>query len=225
MSRNFFITSCGTGIGKTLVTATLAYQLAEKGERVAALKPVISGYQKADETNDTAHLLASLALPYDDAHIDSVSPWRFAAPVAPSLAATREARRLSLRELTQFCQLIRLADTVLVEGVGGIMVPLNEKETVLDWMAVLGWPVVMVAGSYLGSLSHTLSACEVLKSRGLALQALIVSEPEQSNVDFMDTCHTLKKFVPYSKHVVALPRLRGAAPLWRDVADITWVLT
>lgn len=223
MSSKFFITSSGTGVGKTLITSALAYQLAQKGERVAALKPVISGFKQTDKNNDTAQLLASLDLPYDRAHIDAISPWRFKSALSPNMAAKQETKELPFADLIQFCELTRLADHVLVEGVGGVMTPLDNKHTVLDWMVALHWPVVMVVGSYLGSLSHTITACEAVRARGLTIAALIVSESENSEVDFKETCLTLKKFVPYAKRHKAVPRVSGRIK-WQKLVDLTRVI-
>ncbi len=98
-------------------------------------------------------------------------------------------------------------DVLLIEGVGGIMVPLGDRHTVLDWMAALGLPVLLVAGSYLGTISHTLSALDVLARRGLRVAALVVSETPGSTVGLESTIATLRRFVPADVEILALPRL------------------
>ncbi len=202
MSQNYFITSSGTNIGKTYVTSLLAQQLRVQGKTVAALKPIISGYDPDDKFSDTALLMAAT----DSINIDAISPFRFKAPLAPNMAAAREGETLPLDALTEFCHKKRDADIVLVEGVGGVMVPLNEKDTTLDWMAALGWAVIVVVGSYLGAISHALSACEVLRARGIRVQAVIISESEDSDVDFHETCLTMQQFLGYAAHIIPLPR-------------------
>jgi dethiobiotin synthetase len=209
MTQHFFITSSGTNVGKTYVTALLAQQLRAQGKTVAALKPIISGYDAADAFSDTAQLMAATAC-HD---VDAVSPYRFKAPLAPNMAAAREGKNLSLAELTAFCQQPRNVDVVLVEGVGGVMVPLNEKDTTLDWMVALNYPVIIVVGSYLGAISHALSACEVLRARGLVIQAVIISESEDSSVDFHESCLTMQQFLDYVTLVVSLPRAKTPADL------------
>jgi dethiobiotin synthetase len=89
------------------------------------------------------------------------------------------------------------------------MVPLDDRHTVLDWLVALDVPAVLVAGSYLGSLSHTLTALEVLAARRCRLAALVVSETPGSTVDLDDTLDSLRRFVSVPD-IVVLPRL--AAP-------------
>ncbi|MCB2082391.1 MAG: dethiobiotin synthase [Hyphomicrobiales bacterium] len=217
MSR-YFITATGTGVGKTLVTAALCHQLRQAGKFVKAIKPVISGWDPYDPNSDTAILLRSMELPQDESTIAEVSPFRFAAPLSPDMAAARESRVLRLEEVVFHCYHTH-ADIVLAEGVGGIMVPLNAEHTVCDWMQALCWPVLLVAGSYLGSLSHTLTALEVLRKRQIFVQALIVSESEESPVSLDETCQTLRRFV--HKPIFPVPRFRydGGEP-WRRMPNI-----
>ena len=215
MSKSFFITSSGTGIGKTLITATLAHQLQAAGEQVSALKPVISGYRPGDMTSDTAELLHSVNLPVGQHNAEAISPWRFKAGLSPNVAAEREGRLLQLKELVGFCARPRGGIT-LIEGAGGVMAPLSYEDTMLDWMTALDVPVVLVVGTYLGSISHALTAAEALKSRGLSLQPAMPVE---------ENARSLKAFLPYARYVVALPRVHGPRPLWQHVADLTWILT
>ena len=157
MKQRFFITGTGTAVGKTFITASLARQARAQGLRVAAYKPVISGFDPAcPAASDTGLLLDSLDLPLSPAHIDTLSPWRYAAPLAPSMAARQENRPLDFAALIAHSQgaLAGNEDLVLIEGVGGVMAPLTECHTVLDWIAALQVPTVLVAGAYLGTLSH-----------------------------------------------------------------------
>jgi dethiobiotin synthetase len=208
MSKRYFITSSGTGIGKTFVTSLLTRQLRARGASVAAYKPVISGYSDDDATTDTAELLRALELPYTPQNVQHVSPWRFAAPLSPNMAAAREGRELSLDALVNHgrTQESQPHDVLLVEGVGGVLVPLNNTHTVCDWMVALGYPAILVGGSYLGSISHTLSAAEVLKTRGIALHAVVISESQECPVPPDETIATLKHFLPAGVPVVLLPR-------------------
>jgi dethiobiotin synthetase len=201
MNKHFFITGTGTGVGKTFFTAALTKQLIAEGKTVAALKPVISGYVQGDNTTDTALLQAATS-----ANIEAISPWRFHAPLSPNMAAKLENTTLELEKILAFCQQPRAEEILLCEGVGGVMVPLNDTHTTLDWMKALNWPVIVVGGSYLGAISHTLTALETLRSRGIAAHRLVVSESENSNVDFAETCLTLQQHLPVTLPVVKLPR-------------------
>lgn len=219
-----FITATGTGIGKTLVTAALAYQARMQGKRVQALKPVVTGV--TPETlaeSDPAILLAALDRPLTDANVAAISPFRFAAPLAPAMAAAQEGKRLSLSALAAASkpQDDKL-DVLLVEGVGGVMVPLARGVTVLDWIARLRYPVILVTGSYLGTISHTLTAVEVLRMRRIPLAGLVVSESEASTVGLSPTAHAIGDFV--AAPVLPLPRIPGQEPWWR-APDLTALLS
>jgi dethiobiotin synthetase len=208
-----FVTATGTNIGKTFVGVGLIGELLRRGRAVAAVKPVVSGFEDwSAPASDPARLLAALELPATEEEIERIAPWRFGAALAPDLAARREGRRLDFADLLAFSrsEIAARADVLLIEGIGGVMVPLDERHTVLDWMAELRLPVLLVAGSYLGTISHTLTAAAVLRQRGVAIHALIVSETEDSTVPLPDTAksiaHHLGK-VP----VLALPQLAPGA--------------
>ena len=181
MARKYFITSTGTGIGKTYITTSLIHQAKALGLSVAATKPVISGFDKREIAgSDTGAILAALGEPATPENLEKISPWRFAAPLAPNMAARAEGRSLNCEAL--FAQgrefLRRDADLLLIEGVGGVMVPLDDKNTVLDWIAAVGAPALLVVGDYLGTISHTLTALEVLRMRGVEVAAVVVNQRE-----------------------------------------------
>ncbi len=221
-----FISSSGTELGKTLVTTALVHQLRRAGRRVRALKPVISGFSpETAGTSDTVHILRSLDVEPDPAAIEAVSPWRFAAPLAPDMAAAREGRTLDFAALVAFCRSAAAGakDVLLIEGVGGVMVPLTEKQTVLDWMAALGAPVVLVVGAYLGTISHTLTAAGMVAGRGLRLAGIVVSEREAGPVPLAETCAAIARFVD-GVPVVPLPNLGPGEAPWRRAPDLLRVL-
>ncbi len=219
----FFITSSGTGVGKTLVTASLCHQLRRKGEVVEALKPVISGF---DLGSDTHVLLEALGREPTPEAINQMSPWRFAAPLSPDMAAKREGREIDFSALTHFCQdkIHTSKGTVLIEGVGGVMVPLTAKETVLDWVGALNIPTLLVIGSYLGSLSHALTATHALKSAGIEIMAMIVSESIESAVPPEETAKTLSNFLA-DIPVILLPRLQQERKPWEGLPDLMHLLS
>jgi dethiobiotin synthetase len=194
----YFVTSTGTGVGKTYVTAALIRQARAKGLTVAATKPLISGFDKSEiATSDTGVLLAALGEASTLDAAQKFSPWRFAAPLAPSMAARAESRRLDCEALfahgRQF--LAGKADLMLIEGVGGVMVPLDDESTVLDWICALDAQVLLVVGAYLGTISHTLTAVEVLRTRGARLAAVIVNEGEGTGALFDGACAEIAGWV------------------------------
>lgn len=223
--KRLFVTASGTGVGKTLVTAALAYQLCKAGTAVRALKPVISGYTPATHgDSDTAVLLDSLGLSHTLTEIDRLSPFRFEAPLSPDMAAAREGRRIDFDALLAVCRDAADGpeDALLIEGVGGVMVPLTGDRTVLDWIAALQIPCVLVVGSYLGTISHTLTAIEALRGRTAEIAGVVISESEESPVPPAETRDTIRRFLPCTQLIV-LPRLGGDAP-WRTAPDLTALL-
>jgi dethiobiotin synthetase len=207
----YFVTSTGTDIGKTFVTAGLIRYLREAGQAVHAIKPVMSGYNSSvAETSDPAVLLNALGLPIDASTIDRVAPWRFRAPLSPDLAAAREGRNIDFKELISFSrkEIAAASGILFIEGVGGIMVPLDADRTVLDWMAALQIPLLLVVGGYLGTISHTLTALDVLSQRHLKVATIIVSESERNPVELDDTVASIARFA-HGIGVVGMPRLPG----------------
>ncbi|HUO55120.1 MAG TPA: dethiobiotin synthase [Rhodoblastus sp.] len=217
MAKRYFITSTGTGIGKTYVTSTLIRLARSKNMKVAAYKPVISGFDKTEIVgSDTWQILAALGEAPTEANVVRVSPWRFLAPLAPNMAAGAEGRALDCEALFSFSRKVldqvdeassQPSDLVLIEGVGGVMVPLDDERTVLDWIVAVGAPVVLVVGDYLGTISHTLTAVEVLKMRGVPIAAIVVSEGESGEVPLADTFRELHaRLAP----LLVLPLRRGS---------------
>ena len=215
-----FVTAAGTEIGKTLVTAALIHQLRAAGRPVRALKPVISGLEEAAlAESDSGQLLAALGRDVDAAAVAEVSPWRFEAPLSPHMAAAAEGREIDFGALVEFCRAeaeasAEAGENLLIEGVGGAMVPVTTRETVLDWMAALGLPAVLVGGSYLGALSHTLTAARTLESAAIAIAATVISESAENNVGLAPTVETLRGFLP-GIPVVPLPRIGAGVEAWR----------
>ena len=207
----YFVTSTGTDIGKTFVTAGLIRYIRESNQPVAALKPVVSGYDSSVvETSDPAVLLTALGRRVTADEIAQIAPWRFRAPLSPDLAATREGRSIDFDKLIAFSRAAIDAATgmLFIEGVGGIMVPLDSRRTVLDWMAALQIPLLLVVGGYLGTISHTLTALDVLAQRKLTIAAIIVSEKARDAVELDETVASIARFAS-GVEVVGLPRLPG----------------
>lgn len=219
-----FVTATGTEIGKTFVTALLLRQLRSSGRPAAAIKPVMSGFDPADaDTSDAGRLLAAMGeLATPDA-VARISPWRFAAPLSPDMAAAREQRAISFEALLAFCREAerRTQGTLIVEGVGGAMVPLTEDRTVMDWMVALSAPALIVAGSYLGTISHSLTTIEAMRSRGVRIAGLVLSESAESPVAIAETAAVLARFTDVPIRIV--PRLADSRAI-ESIPDLTDLL-
>ncbi len=186
-----FFTGTDTGVGKTLVTAGVARSLRGRGRPVVICKPVATGARESGGrwlADDTA-VLAEAAGSGDD--WEAVTPFAFPDPVAPPLAARRRGVTLTLDGLAAaVLRQRRPGAALLVEGVGGLLCPLTEAETVADLVRELSLPLVVVARRSLGTLNHTLLTLEAARTRGLTVAGVVVSEtvpPEgladETNVD------------------------------------------
>jgi dethiobiotin synthetase len=201
-----FVTATGTDVGKTFVAASLIRHLRRQGHVVEAIKPVLSGFDPNEAAaSDPGILLDALGLPVTADEIQRISPWRFRAPLSPDLAASMEGRRIDVAEVVAFCQnaVATHRDVLLIEGAGGIMVPLDDQRTVLDVMMALRLPLILVTGSYLGSISHTLTALDSLFTRDMNVMAVIVSETPGSAVPLDEVVATIGRF---AEPVIGLPR-------------------
>jgi dethiobiotin synthetase len=197
MKRAHFITATGTDLGKTWLTAGVAGVCAARGIAVRALKPVMSGYDEAQpQTSDAGVLLENLGDSVTAAEVARISPWRFAAPLSPDRAAALEGKAIDFAALVDWCRgeierPMNDSGLLLIEGIGGVMVPLDARHTVREWLAALGIPVVLVAGTYLGALSHTLTALAALREAGVAPAVVVLNESAGSTASLEDGAASL----------------------------------
>jgi len=197
---DYFVIGTGTNVGKTYVTASLVQQ----NKNILALKPIISGYVAGEET-DTDILLKA----QNKNNPDEISPWRFVAPLSPDVAAKREGREVVFSEVVEWCRerISAHHGITLIEGAGGVMTPLSSRHTMLDLAAALRVPVLLVAGSYLGTISHTLTSIAALKERNVLVQSVIISESEESPMSLEETAEVIGRFCGLNPVIVK----RGAS--------------
>ncbi len=197
MTSAVFVTGSGTEVGKTHVAARMIRDWRAAGMRVDALKPVVSGHDEAAlEGSDPGRLLAALGREVTSDSVARISPWRYAAPLSPDMAAAREGLEVPYGEVVSFCRsaVSRNRGRLVIEGIGGVMVPLDSERTILDLIAAIAIPAVLVGGSYVGSLSHTLSALAALRARHVIVERIVVSETPGSPAGLEETCETLRRF-------------------------------
>lgn len=177
-----FVTATGTDVGKTFVTAGLVRALVRQGEGANAIKPVLSGFDEDNSEgwpqSDPGVLLQALGKPVTRESIAGISPFHFRAPLSPDMAASREGKTLSFDSVVAFCrqQLQQARGPLLVEGVGGALVPLDDEHTVAEWANALGLDTIVVTRGALGMLSHTLTAVESLVARGVNVSAVVINQ-------------------------------------------------
>lgn len=165
--RGVFVTGTDTGVGKSVLAAAICAALAARGERVAAFKPAVTGLE--EEIREWPHdheLLAAAAGRWQEP--DEVAPYRFGPALSPHLAAELEGTRIEPAILVDRARAVAAAaDALVVEGVGGLMVPLTPGYLVRDLAVELGLPVVIAARTGLGTISHTLLTIEAARAAGL----------------------------------------------------------
>jgi dethiobiotin synthetase len=167
------VTGTDTGVGKTHVAAALLRALAARGVRAAGMKPVAAGVDADGRYGDVVALRAAGNV---DAGDDLVNPYRFAPAIAPHVAAAMEGRAIDLAHIARaFGALAARADVVVVEGAGGVLVPLGERDDMLDIAACLRLPVLLVVGIRLGCISHALASALAIRARGLELAGWIAN--------------------------------------------------
>jgi len=168
-----FITGTDTGVGKTIVTAGIAAYLKERGFHVAAMKPVESGCLSGAPESDSVYLKKMIPLADD---LDLINTYAFEPALAPGLAARLEGVEISFdRILENFHRLELLHRFVLVEGAGGLRVPLAPGREVGDLIAAMKLPVLVVARMALGTVNHSLLTLEALERRGLPVAGLVLN--------------------------------------------------
>lgn len=170
--RGLFVTGTDTGVGKTEIACGLLRAWRASGRAVAAMKPAQSGVEPGTPTD--AERLAAAAATGDPA--DLVCPYSFEAPLAPAVAARVAGVEVDLeRILAAARELASRHGALLVEGAGGLLVPLTSRETYADLAIALGYPVLVVARTGLGTVNHTALTVEALRSRGLAVAGVVLN--------------------------------------------------
>lgn len=191
------VAATGTDLGKTHIACALLRHWRGEGLDPLPLKPLQSGFEPgAADASDAGLLLTAAGLDVDEKGLDRVAPWRYRAALSPDLAAAREGREHRFEEVVAFCR--DAAEThkgpLLVETAGGVMSPLTAEKTMLDLAAELDFPVLLVTGGYLGTISHTLTA--LVAARSLPLAGLVVNARESDGVPLQDTVAAIRRHHP-----------------------------
>ncbi len=176
-ARAWFVAGTDTEIGKTFVTCALLHAARAAGLRALGMKPVAAGAEECGDELLNEDVAALRAAGSFDPGLALMNPYCLRSPVAPHIAAAEEGVRIEATHiLAAFAALARQADCVLVEGVGGFRVPLDEAYDTADLAVDLGLPVVLVVGLRLGCISHALLSCEAITRRGLRLAGWVANQ-------------------------------------------------
>jgi dethiobiotin synthetase len=170
--RGVFVTGTGTEVGKTVVAATIARTHAQRRERVAVFKPVVSGLEEGGEPD---HELLRRAAGSEQSD-EEIAPYRYAPPVSPHLGAELAGEAIDPARLrAAVLEAASGADLLVVEGVGGFLVPLTLGYLVRDFARDLALPVVIAGPPGLGAINHTLLTVEAVRSVGLEVLAVVLT--------------------------------------------------
>jgi len=176
MGKGIFITGTDTGVGKTFVAATLAAYLRDAGYRVGVMKPAETGCEERD-----GKLIPADAMRLKDASgcaepIERICPYRLAEPLAPSIAAARAGVKIDVDHmLAVYAEISATHDVTLVEGAGGLMVPLLPSYTYADFARVFKLPLLVVAANRLGVINHLLLTLEHASCQGLSVLGYVLN--------------------------------------------------
>jgi dethiobiotin synthetase len=194
--RGLFVTATDTGVGKTVLSAALLAAMAAAGERVRAYKPVVTGLEDEEEIAARGswppdhELLAAVA----GMAPEEVSPLRFGPAVSPHLAAQLAGVRIDPAELLAAASAGGRGGTLIVEGVGGLLVPLADDYTVCDLAVALGLPLLIAARPGLGTINHTLLTVRVARAAGLDVRAVVLTPwPQEPTVLERSNCETIAR--------------------------------
>lgn len=178
--RSLLVSGTDTGIGKTVVAAGLAAALRRRGVDVGVMKPVASGARRG-VSDDAVYLRKTAGV---DDPLELVNPLLFKAPLAPSVAAAVEKRRVDLRPVyAAYRELLRRHEGVVIEGVGGLLVPIRPRWTVAHFARKLRLPLLVVARPKLGTLNHTALTVLAARAFGLRIYGLVVNFAEPGGSD------------------------------------------
>jgi len=174
VSRGIFVTGTDTGVGKTVVSAALMIRLRSLG-RVCYWKPIQTGIEQDDDTAEVASLAACTT---DELLTDGV---RLPRPLSPHLSARLSDRTIEIDPLVEISKRVPASTHLVVEGAGGALVPINDREMMSDLMARLALPVIIAARSGLGTINHTLLTLEALRRQRLTVAAVVMVGPPNAD--------------------------------------------
>lgn len=195
--HGFFIAGTDTNVGKTHVAAALLHAYAALGLRVVGMKPVAAGAEQVEGVwvnEDVARLTAAGNVP---AASELINPYLFREAIAPHIAAEHKGVRIEIPRLrAAYAELAGQADVIVVEGVGGLRVPLSATTDTADLAVALGLPLILVVGMRLGCINHALLTAEAIDARGLHLAGWVANRIDPEMAAYDDNLTALTRRIP-----------------------------
>ena len=191
MRSDWFVTGTDTEVGKTFVTSALLLALCARGVKAVGMKPVAAGTDAAGKNDDVEALIAASGV---SAPRELINPYLYQPAIAPHIAAAEEGRVIDIALIVDaFKSLREMADTVLVEGVGGFCVPLGPHSDTAELAEALGLPVILVVGMRLGCINHALLSQQAIAARGLKLAGWIANRIDPGMSRFAENLAALEE--------------------------------
>ncbi|MEE8329895.1 MAG: dethiobiotin synthase [Thermodesulfovibrionia bacterium] len=211
LNRGIFITGTDTGVGKTFVATGLLKAFKETGFNVCPMKPVETGCRAKKGKLVPVDAVRLIRASGTEEPLDIINPYKFRLPLAPAVAAVTEKVSIKKKKILSACNhLLKKYDITIVEGAGGIMVPVYKKYLFLDLIKDMDIPILIVSRPGLGTINHTLLTIETAGSRGIDILGVIINYttktkkglPERTNPEVIEKLGgvPLLGIVPYSKN-------------------------
>ncbi|MGH1485120.1 MAG: dethiobiotin synthase [Cellvibrionaceae bacterium] len=214
MSRCFFIAGTDTEVGKTFVSVTLLHAAKKQQLTTSALKPIAAGCEKTSKGTFNEDALALQQAISTQLDYERINPVALESAIAPHIAAAQEGRKVSAAQLLEACQPVLHGEQqfTLVEGAGGWRVPLNDEETLADFVKDLNIPVILVVGMRLGCINHALLTVEAIANDGLPLAGWVANQIDANMPVIDENLATLTARInaPCLGHI---PFLHNAEPI------------
>lgn len=214
MKRAYFITATDTNAGKTRITAGLARALRCSGIDAGVMKPVETGCEERDGALIPADAVALKEAANSHDLLDLINPYRFAPPLAPSIASRMADAEISLSRIGEcFQEIAGRHDLTLVEGAGGLLVPLTKDKTIADLILHLGIPAIIVAPNRLGAVNHAALTVECARKRGIEVTGVVLNNPAPASDD-RSRGHNAREIerVAGARVIATVPFLGGGPP-------------
>ena len=206
-----FVTGTDTGVGKTLVACAIIHGLSQQGMTVAGMKPVAAGVTLQNRewhNEDTDAIISASSIMLPPA---LVTPYLLKTAISPNIAAFLENTVIQWPRISDSYDQIRdMAPSVIIEGIGGFMVPLSESYTTADLAVQFGLPVVLVVGLRLGCLNHALLSAEAILSRGLPLAGWVANHIDPMMLYDAENIASLEQHIP-APRLATIPYIKNAS--------------
>ncbi|MEK6692038.1 MAG: dethiobiotin synthase [Nitrospirota bacterium] len=184
MTKGIFITGTDTCIGKTVISGALAIALKEMGYDVGVMKPIETGCRRSGKKLIPSDAIFLKKTSGSRDSLDLINPYRFKRPLAPAVASELEGVKIDISRILRSFELLKKRhDIVIVEGAGGILVPINKDYFFLDLIRDMGIPIIIVARPGLGTINHTLLTIRCAREHGIPVIGFIINHSNRSKPD------------------------------------------